>query len=77
MYDRAAEVFAACVLSHAVVSLSNDPQAAWRLALRLEREFQLTYGSAPPLHHRGFLQGPEPASDGIVPGAGSGGRPCA
>jgi hypothetical protein len=49
------ESLAASVIVHVVRSVENDPQAAWRAALRLEREFELTYGGDPPREHRKVL----------------------
>jgi hypothetical protein len=46
------ERVAASFMCNLVASLEGDHQAAWKLALRLEREFQSTFGKAPPLSHR-------------------------
>jgi hypothetical protein len=56
------EQCAACTVIHAVGSLLDvgDPEGAWCLALRLEREFRLTYGTEPPMLHRRGLPGPAP-----------------
>jgi hypothetical protein len=48
---------AAWLIWHVVVAHRDDPRAARRAARRLEREFQLTYGSPPPRDHREMLRG--------------------
>jgi hypothetical protein len=57
------ETFAMVVVSRAVHSQPGGPRAARRLARRLEREFQLTYGSAPPLEYRADLPAPPTGDD--------------
>lgn len=56
------ECFAAALVAHVVCSQEAKPAGAWQVALRLEREFLLAYGSDPPLYHRYSLRGRLPAS---------------
>jgi hypothetical protein len=49
------EVIAACLILRAVDSLEGEPRKARQVALRLEREFELTYGNSLPPFHRKFL----------------------
>jgi hypothetical protein len=63
------ELIAACIIQYAVTEQAGKPRAAWRLALRLEREFEHSYGSPCPLHHRASLRGTGP--EGGEAGAGA------
>lgn len=46
------ELMAICVMNHAVSSQQSDQRAARRVALRLERQFQLAYGRPSPRAHQ-------------------------
>jgi hypothetical protein len=54
---------AAYLMVHVVGSLLANPQAAWRVAFRLELEFERTYGRPAPLAHRHHLPGSQPPED--------------
>jgi len=53
----AQECLAASVIMHAIMR-QRQPRVAWDLALRLEQEFYLSYGSPAPLRHRQGLGEP-------------------
>jgi hypothetical protein len=52
-----AEQIAADVIWRAVLNREDDQATARRIALRLEQEFEATYGSPPPRAHRVLLSG--------------------
>jgi hypothetical protein len=56
------ECLAAVLMAHTVRDARrHGHEAAWRITLRLEREFQRSYGSPPPIGHRALLRQPAPA----------------
>jgi hypothetical protein len=50
----------AFLIMHVVSLHADQPQLAWRAALRLERQFDLLWGPSWPRAHRDVLRGPEP-----------------
>jgi hypothetical protein len=67
------ELIAACIILRAVDSLEDDPHKARQVALRLEREFELTYGNSLPPFHRKFLGRVAPEGAGRANRAAAGG----
>jgi hypothetical protein len=60
------QLVATLLIRSAVLALDAQPARAWRLALRLEREFEAAFGTSCPRGHRALLAGRPPAGADAV-----------